>query len=306
MIARSLLPMPRSRSPLLASMLLVAACALEERPPQTIAAAAVAAPAVPGPAAMRIVQLDVGQADAALITTPEGKRILIDAGANYGSLATALRTHRVDTIDLVVASHNHADHIGGMPGVLAAVVVRAYLDNGIAHTTATYRSTLVAVQREPGLRYLSATERTINVGSVRVRVLGLPGVDSSQNNNSVGVIIEYGKFAALYTGDSELAELGAWLGAGKLPGVTVVKAAHHGSWNGSSEALVRATNPKVVVVSVATPNRYGHPAPRVINSWLASGAKVYRTDRDGDIEIAARADGTFTVRTSRASAGQRQ
>ncbi|HKS06226.1 MAG TPA: MBL fold metallo-hydrolase [Gemmatimonadaceae bacterium] len=284
----------------LASLLLVAACALDEQQAQTVVAATAAPPT------LRIIQIDVGQADAALITTPEGKRILIDAGANYASVATALRSQRIDTIDLVIASHNHADHIGGMPGVLAAAVVRAYLDNGIAHTTAAYRSTLAAVQREPGLRYLTATERTITVGSVRVRVLGLPGVDSSQNNNSVGVIIEYGKFSALYTGDSELAELGAWIRAGKIPKVSMVKAAHHGSWNGWSEDLVRAASPKIVVVSVATPNGYGHPAPRVVNSWLASGAKVYRTDRDGDIEIAARTDGTFTVRTSRAPAAQRQ
>jgi competence protein ComEC len=295
--------MRRSMRPLLASVLLVASCAIDEQQAQAVTTAA-AATAAPPP--LRIVQLDVGQADAALITTPEGKRILIDAGSSYASLSAALRNQRIDTIDLVIASHNHADHIGGVAGVFAASVVRAYLDNGIAHTTATYRATLAAVQREPGLRYLAPTERTITVGSVRVRVLGVPGVDSSQNNNSVGVVIEYGTFSALYTGDSELAELAAWMRAGRIPKATMVKAAHHGSWNGWSDALVRATSPRIVTVSAGATNRYGHPAARVIDAWLASGAKVYRTDRDGDIEVSARTDGTFAVRTSRPSAGQRQ
>src|SRR5688572_21213992 len=81
--------------------------------------------------ALVIRQYDVGQGDAALITTPAGRRILIDAGRDADSVAILLSAAGVDTIDLVIASHNHADHIGGMPRVLERHVVRAYVENGI-------------------------------------------------------------------------------------------------------------------------------------------------------------------------------
>jgi beta-lactamase superfamily II metal-dependent hydrolase len=253
-------------------------------------------------APLRIRQIDVGQGDAALITTPEGRRVLIDAGPSFDAVARVLSSERVDTLDLVIASHNHADHIGGMAGVFGAVVVRAYVENGIPHTTATYRRTLDAIERERGLTYLKATERTITVGSVRVRVLG-PGVaDTGQNNNSVGVVIEHGAFRALYTGDSEQRALAGWIRRGAVSPVTVVKAAHHGSTNGVTDAWVRATKPKVVLISVGAANTYGHPHSRAVDSWKRSAAAVYRTDMNGDIEILAHADGTCTVLTSRGSA----
>jgi competence protein ComEC len=93
--------------------------------------------------------LDVGQGDAALVVTPEGQRALIDAGPSGAGVANYVRALGYDTLDLVVASHNHADHIGGMAAVLQGAVVRFYLDNGLPHTTATYRRTIL---RRPGTR----------------------------------------------------------------------------------------------------------------------------------------------------------
>src|SRR5438067_943971 len=113
---------------------------------------------------------DVGQGDAALIVTPEGKRVLLDAGPGASPVVPYLRSHHYDTLDLIVASHNHTDHIGGMAAAITATVVRAYLDNGIPHTTATYQSTLQAVAAS-GAQYLQATARTITVGSASLRVL---------------------------------------------------------------------------------------------------------------------------------------
>ncbi len=247
---------------------------------------------------LSIRQLDVGQGDAALVTTPEGKRILIDAGPNKNAVAAMLWAAGIDTIDLVVASHAHADHIGGMPTIFSVFVVRAFLDNGIPYTTATYARTLAAVENEPGLQYLSPTNRTITVGSVILRVLPPPGVAGSQNNNSVGLLIEYGKFRALYTGDSEQRELSSWLQAESIPRVTLLKAAHHGSRNGATYEWIQATTPSVVVISVGARNGYGHPAPELEQAWEAAGARVYRTDRFGEIEVEASSDGKFAVRSS--------
>ncbi|HKW09013.1 MAG TPA: MBL fold metallo-hydrolase [Gemmatimonadaceae bacterium] len=249
------------------------------------------------PRSLHLQQLDVGQGDAALITTPEGRRILIDAGPNPSLVAQLLRDERVDTLDLVVASHNHSDHIGGMPEVFRELVVRAYVENGVPATTSIYRRTLDAAEREPGLRYLQATDRTITIGTVKLRILPPPHVDETQNDNSVGVLIEYGAFRALYTGDSEQPELAEWLRAGRVPQVNVLKVAHHGSGNGTTEDWVHATSPQFALISVGARNGYRHPSPQTVREWAEAGSSVYRTDRDGTIEITATADGHTNVQT---------
>ena len=182
-----------------------------------------------------------------------------------------------------------------MPEVFRRFVVRAYVENGLPHTTAIYARTLAAVEREPGLQYLAATDRTIRLGSVSVRILPPPGVDRSQNNNSVGVLVEFGRFRALYTGDSEIPELHGWMRSARVPQVTLVKVAHHGSGNGTAPEWVRATAPAIAVVSLGSRNSYGHPSPGVEAMWEAIGARVYRTDRHGSIEVVAGADGRFSV-----------
>jgi len=238
--------------------------------------------------------LDVGQGDAALVVTPEGKRVLVDAGPGAAPVVPYLQSHHYDTLDLIVASHNHTDHIGGMADVIAATVVRAYLDNGIPHTTATYQRTLRAVEAS-GAQYLQATARTIAVGSARLRVLPPPSRQVDQNNGSVGILLEYGEFRALLTGDSEQYELGYWLQHDSVPRVTVVKVAHHGSWTGTTAAWVQATRPQVAVISVGAGNTYGHPSPQVIEQWQGAGARVYRTDRDGAVIVEAKRDGSYIV-----------
>jgi beta-lactamase superfamily II metal-dependent hydrolase len=148
--------------------------------------------------------LDVGQADAILVREG-GKSALIDAGGGAGILAHLQRLG-VDTIDLLVASHNHADHIGGMTAVLGGTVVRFYLDNGVPHTTATYQRTIQAVSTT-GAQYLRPTARTFTLGSARLRVLPPPPNLGDQNNSSVGILVQYGEFRAVLTGDSEQFEL---------------------------------------------------------------------------------------------------
>jgi len=105
--------------------------------------------------------LDVGQGDAVLVREG-GKTALVDAGGS-ARIASYLQSSHIDTIDLLVASHNHADHIGGMAAVFQSAVVRFYLDNGVPATTAIYQRTMAAVTSS-GTQYLRATARTITLG----------------------------------------------------------------------------------------------------------------------------------------------
>jgi beta-lactamase superfamily II metal-dependent hydrolase len=243
---------------------------------------------------LQIAFIDVGQGDAVLISSPEGRRALIDAGPSRAGVDAQLRARGIDTLDLVIASHNHADHIGGMEAVLRSRRVRYYLDNGVPHTTATYQRVIAAVAAS-GAQYLRATARTITLGSVRLRVLPPPGIGGEQNDNSVGILLEYGTFRALFTGDSETGELAYWLARDSVPRVSLVKAAHHGSWNGTSASWAERTRPSVVVVSVAARNAYGHPSPSALAQWQAVGARIYRTDVHGPITVTVRSDGVFSV-----------
>ena len=191
----------------------------------------------------------------------------------------------------------HADHIGGMPELLQSHVVRFYLDNGIPHTTGIYRRTLDAV-RASGAQYLQATNRTITLGAAQIHILA-PPPSTTINNASVGILVEYGQFRALLTGDSEREELEHWLGADAIQRVSVVKVAHHGSDNGTSASWIATTHPQVAVISVGAGNSYGHPSPLVVAQWQNAGARVYRTDRDGGVFIIANDDGSFVVTTDR-------
>lgn len=238
---------------------------------------------------------DVGQGDLATIVTPEGKHVIIDAGRSDRTAERVLWESFSDTVDLLVASHNHQDHIGGIPWIFQRFHVRAYMDNGVPHTTSAYRRVIAAASREPGLIYLEARPRTVRVGSVSLTILPPALRGAEQNNNSVGILVEHGDFRALLTGDAEEEQLAHWLRTTKVPQVQVLKASHHGARNGTTAEWVRATRPQVVVVSVAARNGFGHPAPEVLLAWRRAGATVYRTDETKGVFIAATRDGRFHV-----------
>lgn len=237
--------------------------------------------------------VDVKQGDAVLIRN--GDRVaLVDAGPS-DRIVRRLRTLGVNHIDLLIASHNHADHIGGMDAVLDSFPVSFYLDNGHPTTTRIQERVLERVE-SAGVTYLQATPRTISLGDANLRIVPAPddvGGDE-QNNRSVTVIVERGDFRALLPGDSEEALLNANLAAGRVPDVDVLKAAHHGSRNGVVAEWLAAARPEWVVISVGEGNSYGHPHPEALRAYCKA-AHVLRTDRRGDVRIAVKPAGSYAV-----------
>ena len=242
---------------------------------------------------VRLTFLDVGQADAILIRSPEGQTALVDAGRS--SPVPALKELGVEEIDLLVATHPHADHIGGMADVINSIPVRFYMDNGQPHTTATYQNLVSTLQERTDITYLTAKPRTITFGSAEIEVLLLPSADSTNlNNRSVGLVLRYGSFLAFLSGDSEVQELSFWVQHGLVPDVTVLKAPHHGSHNGFTWEFLQTARPEVVVISVGT-NSYGHPRPEALQAYSSVAEVVLRTDHDGQVTIVGHKDGRYEV-----------
>ena len=256
--------------------------------------------------------LDVGQGDGILITFPSGNVVLEDGGTPQGRADDLIRNLGVDHIDLLLASHADYDHIGIHEDILREYPVTTYITNGLAHTSKSYAriTAQAAALVEAGkLKVYRASsfkpEQDIVSDGIGLHVLAPPaGVGDDQNANSVGLVVTFGEFEALMTGDAEAGETSRWLLAPTVRAlvgdVELYKAAHHGSGNGGdadNPAWLRAVTPDVVVICVG-PNNYGHPSTEALSAYAAAGAKVYRTDLDGLVTVTARADGTYVVDTA--------
>lgn len=242
--------------------------------------------------------IDVGQGDAALVESPGGRRMLIDGGPSSQTVARELAALEVSRLELVVASHNHLDHIGGLPEVLRTLAVANVMTNERPATTRIYDRFLAAVESS-GARLLRPTARTIRLDSVAVRVLAPDPQSRSQNNASVGLLISLGAFRAIFTGDAETSALASWLARDSIPPVTLLKSSHHGSANGLTDSWAAAARPAVVVISVGAGNSYGHPAPEVLRRWDDGARTVLRTDRDGTVRVRGCRDGSYTSSVAR-------
>ncbi len=261
---------------------------------------------------LRIDFLDVGQGDASLITSPSGKTVLIDGGPPESAERLGARLARLRApIDLVVLTHRHLDHLGGLEKVVATVGARSYLDAPFPHPSREY-ARLMRLLAERGTKVRDAAPgRRIDLGGgATLTLLGPPepplhGTRSDVNANSVVLRVDYGAFSALFAGDAE-APTERWLldraaaGSGALR-ARVVKVAHHGSRYASTPRFVAAVSPEVAVVSAGAGNSYHHPAPSTVARWKAAGARVFRTDLDGEVTVLS--DGhTLRVETERAAA----
>jgi competence protein ComEC len=232
--------------------------------------------------------LDVGQGDSILVTSPAGKIVLIDGGTGRRSVMRALNNRQISSIDLMVNTHAHADHIGGLDEVLEALPVKAYVDSGMPHTTETYKKVLDVVESK-GVPY-----KAVRAGQVfrlddgiKIEVLApedplLTGTRSDLNSNSVIMRIQHKKVCFLLMGDAELETEHRVLEQGLEP-CEVLKVAHHGSRYASSKKFLTAVQPEWAAISVGRNNRYKHPAPEAVRRLERAGATVLRTDLHGRI-----------------------
>lgn len=254
------------------------------------------------PAGWVVVACDVGQGDAVVLATAEaGTAVLVDAGPEAGPVSACLDRLGVQRLALVVLSHLHADHIGGLAGALRGRAVSAvalgpgrspsWAFDQVADATAAAGVPLVA---------LTAGQRLSWPGLVLDVLAPLrppaPAADRDAEVdgtvvNNASVVLRAGTSAGrvLLTGDVELDAQADLLAAGADLRAEVLKVPHHGS-RYTAEEFLTAVRPRVALISVGAGNSYGHPNGRVLDRLAAAGTRLLRTDRHGDVAVTA--DGT--------------
>ena len=253
------------------------------RPLAALAAAAALAVAIglpaSGPDPPAAVFLDVGQGDAIILLGDSGGVVLVDGGPDAGAVLAGLAEHGIRRIDLVVLSHPHEDHVAGLVAVVDRIPVGTLWHPGFPDGGATF-DRLLDVAAERGLEVAVPTPgHVVDVGGVDLEVLGPLRRYASPNDHSLVVVARLGELDLLLSGDVEETaqhELGPIR-------ADVLKVAHHGAATSDIEWLVDA-DASLAVISVG-PNDFGHPSPEVVAALEASGARVARTDLDGDIVV---------------------
>ena len=240
-----------------------------------------------------------GPGDATLIQTPDGSNILVDAGdrfdSRYQEVKSVLEQNGVDTIDLAIATHGDADHIGGFNKLLQDndYMVKEVWFIDTTKTTATVE-TFLALSAD--IRTQVSAGQTGDFDGTVIEVLSPPaqGIDSNNENaNSIVSLLEYGDLEFLFTGDAtEAAEL--WLinnvPSNKLD-IDIMNAPHHGSGTTSNtQAFITATSPELVIFSADEDNQYGHPHQSARDRYAANNISQLQTGIDGHINI--QTDGT--------------
>ncbi len=253
------------------------------------------APAASVAQALELKFLDVGQADAILIQM--GRRAVLVDASRGDDILLVLAEQGVDSLVAAIGSHNHDDHIGGMDAVLSSVPVGQYLFNHRPPANINARSVEEWLARG-NIRSPPPPWDPIMLGDVRITVFPSVLTGASENNSSLGVLVERGGFRALLTGDSEVEALNAWMEAGIVPDVDVLKAAHHGARNGVTPGWIDRTKPEVVVISVGATNQHGHPHPAAMRYYELRGRRVYRTDTDGTVTVTVDPDGKYQITTA--------
>jgi len=257
--------------------------------------------------ALEIHMIDVGEGDSILIQTPKGENILIDVGNPITGYRVAeyLKERGIKKIDHLIFSHPDQDHIGGTFFVMQMFDVKKTYDNGENLTGLFRKSDFYywyhdLVRKHAGYREIHAGDK-IEVKGIDLKVIWPPSPFSFKafNPNSVVLMLQYGEFKALFTGDLIESSEKKLLATGIDLKADLLKAGHHGSYDSTSESFLDAVFPKVVLISANHGERRNYPASSVLKKLESREIPTYWTEKHGSILLLAKPDGSYKVKPSK-------
>ena len=228
--------------------------------------------------------LDVGQGDAAVLQCG-GQSMMIDGGKAKASsyIYSWLKKNQISHLDVMVATHTDADHIGGLSGALNYAKVGTAYCPVTSGTTKTFQSFVKYLKKQGKSITVPKAGDEFSLGGAQVRILGPTDPQAEGNNSSIVLKVTFGDTSFLFTGDAEREEEQELLESGYDLESTVLKVGHHGSDTSTSYLFLRTVNPQYAVISVGADNTYGHPTEAVLSRLRDADVKTYRTDLQGTI-----------------------
>ncbi len=232
--------------------------------------------------------LDVGQGDAILVSR-KGAHILIDTGPQdaWDALQNALAARGVETLEYLILTHPHSDHIGCAPQILQTYPVKRVLMPDAPTNTRIFEKTLDAILEYSVPAQKARAGDSFELEEAKFSILSpLPGASfESLNNYSVVLRMTFGDTSFLFTGDAEREIEASLIRQGLYLKSDVLKVGHHGSSTSSTQAFLNEVRPQIAVICVGEGNSYGHPKAQILQRLEKLGASVYRTDQNGAVTV---------------------
>lgn len=237
---------------------------------------------------LEIFFIDVGQGDCILIKTPKNFWYMIDVGPGLGyrSIERTLNELNVKTIEALVLTHPHEDHIGGVLNLLNNFKIKSVIDPGVSYTSSLYNKILAKIKQK-NIIYM------VGEAGMKLQWIGLKNVIilnpfrhsdfKNINNASIVIRIKYKKISFMLMGDAEKESESEILSNFKNMKSVVLKVGHHGSTSSTSENFLAELKPKYAVIFCGKGNKFGHPHQKTINLLTENNITIYRTDTEGTL-----------------------